>query len=68
MKHLLSTVCLPGSTIQLADTDQEQRSYLPVGGRAHTHLYLMHNLSEGSANLDLMRLDARRIGGTAEKE
>ena len=44
----------------LADTDQEQWPYLPPGGRAHVHIYPKHDISEGSREVELMRLDAKR--------
>jgi hypothetical protein len=43
----------------LGDADLEQWPYLRPGSHAHVHLYPRHDLSEGSAEVELMRLDAK---------
>lgn len=48
----------------LGDADQERWPYLPVGGHAHLHLYPKHDLAEGSAAVELMRLDRKGGEGT----
>jgi hypothetical protein len=53
---------LGGLLTWLGDADQEQWPYLPPGGRAHLHLYPKHDISEGSREVELMRLDAKRTG------
>ena len=46
----------------LGDADQEQWPYLPAGGRAHIHLYPKSDFSEGSREVELVRLDAKGEG------
>lgn len=46
----------------LGDADQEQWPYLPPGGRAHLHIYPKDDISEGSREVELMRLDAKGTG------
>ena len=47
----------------LGDADQEQWPYLPAGGHAHVHIYPKEDLCEGSREVELMRLDAKRAEG-----
>lgn len=51
----------------LGDADQEQWPYLPSGGRAHVHIYPKHDISEDSAEVELMRLDAKGKGELPER-
>lgn len=46
----------------LADADLQRWPYLPPGGRAHLHIYPKHDISEGSAEVELMRLDGKGRG------
>jgi len=45
--------------IWLGEADQEQWPYLPAGGHAHLHIYPKDDISEGSREVELMRLDAK---------
>lgn len=47
----------------LGDADQEQWPYLPAGGHAHLHLYPKEDISDGSWEVELVRLDAKGEGG-----
>lgn len=51
----------------LGDADQEQWPYLPAGGHAHIHIYPKDDISADSREVELMRLDAKRSSGTAER-
>jgi hypothetical protein len=52
--------------IWLADEDLDRWPYLQPGGRAHLHVYPRHDISEGSAEVELMRLDAKGTGELPE--
>jgi hypothetical protein len=49
--------------IWLADQDLGQWPYLKPGGHAHLHLYPKLDLGDGSAEVELMRLDAKGSAG-----
>ena len=51
----------------LGDADQEQWPYLPAGGHAHIHIYPKDDISADSREVELMRLDAKRSSGPAER-
>jgi hypothetical protein len=46
----------------LGDADQEQWPYLPAGGHAHIHIYPKSDISEGSREVELVRLDEKGAG------
>ena len=52
--------------IWLGEEDQEQWPYLPPGGHAHLHIYPKDDISEGSREVELMRLDAKGMGDMQE--
>ena len=43
----------------LGDADLAQWPYLPAGGQAHLHLYPKLDISEESAEVELVRSDAK---------
>lgn len=49
--------------IWLGDTNLEQWPYLPAGGHAHLHIYPKDDISADSCAVELMRLDAKGMGG-----
>ena len=44
----------------LAEQDLQQWPYLKPGSHAHLHLYPTMDISEGSAEVELVRTDAKR--------
>jgi len=48
--------------IKIADTNQEERSDIPVGAREHIHLRPKLDLSESSSLVIVGRLDAKGTG------
>jgi len=52
--------------IWLGEEDLEKWPYLPPGGHAHLHIYPKDDISEGSREVELMRLDAKGTGEMRE--
>ncbi|MDA8100431.1 MAG: hypothetical protein M0042_12495 [Nitrospiraceae bacterium] len=50
----------------LADADLEAWPYLPSGGRAHLHIYPVHDISANSTPAEILRLDAKGTGELPE--
>lgn len=46
----------------LADADQETWPYLPAGQGAHLHIYPGIDISEGSQEVEIKRLDVKGAG------